>query len=237
MQIRGRGWSGKWCRQNMENESSHDLLVRQPSQKPWWTGWDQDGLGWRDRPVGWRRAWSNRRKSTTWSRAWEDRGITLPRIWISGRRSAPVQRAPTRPGRGRDPSARVSVSQIEKGGIPFPPTGAAESSSHCATTLRYCRSTAIQYNMVISIFDCPRQLHNRSVLLVELCSPGLGQGVELWLRLGASLWSWCWAMLTWHRVSKLPPFQSNFLVSWPQMLEIGKISQNCRNPYISTVQM
>jgi len=32
MEIRGRGRSGNWCRQNMENESSHDLLARQPSQ-------------------------------------------------------------------------------------------------------------------------------------------------------------------------------------------------------------
>ena len=33
---------------------------------------------------------------------------------------------------------------------------------------------SMQYKMACSIFDCPRQLHNRSTMLVELCSPGLG---------------------------------------------------------------
>jgi len=147
------------------------------------------------------------------------------------------QPASSSPGRGRDPIVRVRGSRIKKRGMPFPPMGAANSPSLCATTLRYCRLAALQYNMACSIFDCPRQLHNRSALLIELCSPGLGQGVARGLKLGTSLWSWCSAMLTWQRVSKLPPFQSNFLVSWPQMLEIGKIGPNCRKPYISTIQM
>jgi len=70
---------------------------------------------------------------------------------------------------------QVCDSRIEKGAMPFPPTGAPDSPSHCAA---------------------PSAM-----------------------------------------VLKLPPFQSNLLVSWPQMLEIGKIGENCRKRSISTVQM
>ena len=76
------------------------------------------------------------------------------------------------PGRGRDSIARVCGSRIEKGGMPFPPTGAPNSPSHSATL------SAV--------------------------------------------------------VSKLPPFQSNLLVSCPQMLKIGKIGKigkNCQKCY------
>jgi len=58
------------------------------------------------------------------------------------------------------------------------------------------------------------------VLLVlgEQCSPGKGKGVAL-------------------KLSPQARFQSDFLVSWPHMLEIGKIGQNCRKRCVSTVQM
>jgi len=36
------------------------------------------------------------------------------------------------PGRGRDSIARVCGGRIEKGAMPFLPTGAPDSPSHCA---------------------------------------------------------------------------------------------------------
>ena len=51
----------------------------------------------------------------TWNacncQAWEERGMRRLRIWISGRRWAPVPHAPPGPGQGRDPSAEVRDSQ------------------------------------------------------------------------------------------------------------------------------
>jgi len=82
--------------------------------------------------------WPTRTQRALTLRAWEDGVITSSRVWIAGRRSCPVQRVPPGPGRGRDFIARACGSRIEKNGMPFPPTGAPDSPSHCATTLQNC---------------------------------------------------------------------------------------------------
>jgi len=102
-------------------------------------------------------------------------------------------------------SCAASASRIREGGIPvqgpwksnrkgghaFSPDGSSGQSlplCYHPPVLLFSRN-AIQHGVLYFLF--PRQLHNTSALLVEICSTGLGQGVALGLTLGASLWSWC----------------------------------------------
>jgi len=74
-----------------------------------------------------------------------------------------------------------------KGGHALPPDGSSGQSFplfYHPPVLPFSRNV-IQHGVLY--FLCPRQLHNTSALLVEICSPGLGQGVALGLTLGASL--------------------------------------------------
>ena len=65
-----------------------------------------------------------------------------------------------------------------KGGHALPPDGSSGQSFplfYHPPVLPFSRNV-IQHGVLY--FLCPRQLHNTSALLVEICSPGLGQGVE-----------------------------------------------------------